>query len=118
MQTRDNPDKPAEGLMLVYILVGILLIVLGTPLVLGMIPPNSWYGIRLPGYATPDKWYRLNHRGGLVLVLLGILFTAAGVAMNWITMADQTRILLAVLIFPAIVMAAILGVFLGSRSGE
>lgn len=59
-----------------------LLILLGLPLTLRKIPPNSWYGVRtLLTLENREAWYDLNERGGKVLVGWGIvlLLAVAGV---------------------------------------
>jgi hypothetical protein len=84
-----------------YIFFGGLLIALCAPLVLGLVPPNNWYGIRLPAFATPDKWYPLQRRGGLVLLLLGIALVATGILLHWVApLSQRVQILLTVLLIP------------------
>jgi hypothetical protein len=36
----------------IYIFLGALLIVVNAPLVLGLVPPNRWCGIRLTGFGA------------------------------------------------------------------
>jgi hypothetical protein len=85
-----------------YIFFGGLLIALCAPLVLGLVPPNNWYGIRLPAFATPDKWYPLQRRGGLVLLLLGVALVATGILLHWVAppLSQRVQILLTVLLIP------------------
>lgn len=85
-----------------YIFLGSLLIVLTAPLVLGLVPPNGWYGIRLPGFAKPEHWYPLQLRGGLLVMVLGIGLALAGVLLHWVAppLSQRTQILLTVLLIP------------------
>ncbi len=58
-------------------LIPALMIVVGIPLILRLIPPNPLYGFRTEkAFSSPDIWYRLNRATGLVLVLSGLLAVA------------------------------------------
>lgn len=65
--------------------VGALLVALAVPLRLGRVPPNHFYGVRLPAaFRSESNWYALNRIGaawligiGLALALLGIALLAA-----------------------------------------
>lgn len=67
-----------------YIAFGVLLIVLSLPLVFGLVPPNRWYGIRLPGFQSPERWYPLHRRGGLIFVVEGAVLVLVGVLLHWL----------------------------------
>ncbi len=46
-------------------LYGVLLLA-ALPLALGWVPPNRWYGFRIPGTLhRPEAWYAINAEGGL-----------------------------------------------------
>lgn len=46
------------------------LILAGFPLVFEWVPPNRWYGFRLPGaMISPENWYAVNALGGKLLIL-------------------------------------------------
>ena len=46
-----------------------LLMVAGLPLVFQLVPPNRWYGFRLPGaMVSPEAWYQINALGGKMLI--------------------------------------------------
>jgi hypothetical protein len=54
-----------------------LFLVLGLPLVLGLVPPNPVYGLRTRRtLADPASWYRANRRGGLAMIAAGGLYLA------------------------------------------
>ncbi len=56
---------------------GVLLMGLAVPLMRRRVPPNAWYGVRLPAtYADPAVWYEVNARSGRDLFVLGAVFTA------------------------------------------
>jgi len=59
---------------LVHILIGFLLMGIGMPLVWGVVPPNPWYGLRIPQtLSDPAIWYPANAYAGRLLVTTGIL---------------------------------------------
>ena len=46
-----------------------LLILAGLPLIFRLVPPNRWYGFRLPGaMISPETWYDINAMGGQMLI--------------------------------------------------
>lgn len=59
---------------------GPLLVVLGIPLMLGRVPPNQFYGVRVESaISDPKVWYPINKRGGRDLLLIGLAYTLLGV---------------------------------------
>ena len=75
-----------------FVLVGAAL-----PLVFGLVPPNRWFGFRLPGTAhSPTLWYEINELGGkffiasmVICVVLNLVFLLPGMErihpyMGWI----------------------------------
>lgn len=88
----------------------ILLAAIGIPLALGLIAPNSFYGVRTATTLASDAaWYRANAAGGLSMVVSGIV----GFALNcYIVRSDRddrakTNLQLAVLIAIAIIAVMI-----------
>ena len=68
---------PAET---VFVAIGLLSIVIGLPLARRRVPPNRWYGLRLPAtFADEYVWYETNAAGGRDLMVLGAI--VAGVAL-------------------------------------
>jgi hypothetical protein len=50
-----------------------LLLVLGIPLALRVVPPNRFYGYRTATtFASPEAWYRINFATGLALIAAGL----------------------------------------------
>lgn len=74
------------GLAVTFLATGLLLIVVAIPLILGKVPMNRWYGIRIPkAFESEHNWYEINRYGGKWLVaaggivaLLGAVFWPAG----------------------------------------
>ena len=60
-------------------LIGLASLLLGWPLARRRVPPNRWYGLRVPAtMANPAIWYEANAVCGEDLVRLGaVLFTVA-----------------------------------------
>lgn len=54
-----------------------LLVVVGVPMALGVVPPNHCYGVRTAAtFTSAEIWYRSNFRAGLVAVIAGSLALA------------------------------------------
>ena len=52
-------------LLILFLLIGLLMIGLAIPLILGKVPPNSWYGFRIRlTLDDPEIWYPANRYGG------------------------------------------------------
>ncbi len=100
-----------------YIGLGGLLIVLCTPLVLGLVPPNNLYGIRLPAFMSPEKWYPLQRRGGLLLLVLGVVLVLTGILLHWVAppLSQRVQILLTVLLIPIFYTTMIAMLIFASR---
>ena len=61
-------------LLLMYVIFGLLLAGLSVPLLLGKIPPNGWYGFRVPSTLyNPDLWYKVNRHMARWLLATGIV---------------------------------------------
>jgi hypothetical protein len=61
--------------------IGGLVVVLSIPLILGMVPRNPFYGIRIPkAFESDESWYDINAYGGKLLLVYGVvLLVFAGV---------------------------------------
>ncbi len=63
-----------------FVVIGLLSIVTGLPLARRRVPPNRWYGIRLPAtFADEYVWYETNAAGGRDLMVLGIIVVGVAV---------------------------------------
>ncbi len=55
-----------------YVAAGALLMAAAVPLIRRRVPPNAWYGVRLPAtFADEAVWYEVNARSGRELLVLG-----------------------------------------------
>ena len=66
------PDSPSKG--------PILMIALGVPLALRLVPRNWLYGLRVPATLTSsdEVWYRQNRIAGVTMVLIGVIWLWVG----------------------------------------
>lgn len=62
-----------------YVGLGILVVLLSLPLLLGRVKPNPWYGVRIPqAFISDQHWYAINKFGARQLIIYGFLLTALG----------------------------------------
>jgi uncharacterized membrane protein len=69
--------------LVVFVSVALILIGVATPLVLGRVPPNDLYGLRVPAtMQDEDVWYQANASSGRDFILLGLfeIIFAAGLS--------------------------------------
>jgi uncharacterized membrane protein len=65
----------------IFIVVGIVFVGLGIPLLLGRVPPNSWYGCRTNKSLSEERiWYAINRVTGKDLILTGSLTLISSLA--------------------------------------
>jgi hypothetical protein len=71
-------------LMLNYLSLYAVLACAALPLALGWVPPNRWYGFRLPGIlVSPAHWYEINALGGKFFVMGLLICAAINVLLIW-----------------------------------
>jgi uncharacterized membrane protein len=71
----------AEPRSILLVVVGLLIIVLAIPLAQRRVPPNRWYGIRLPStLADEEVWYAANARAGRDMIVVGTVVTLLALA--------------------------------------
>ena len=69
-------------LLAMYVIFGLLLAGLSVPLLLGKIPPNGWYGFRVPSTLyDADLWYKVNRYMARWLLLAGIITVGGAVTL-------------------------------------
>jgi uncharacterized membrane protein len=70
--------NPRLFMVIMYVGVGLLLALLSIPLMLRRIPPNHFYGFRLPKTINnPDIWYEINAYSGQRLFASGVITAVA-----------------------------------------
>ena len=59
--------------------LGLLLVGLAWPLAFKRVPPNRWYGLRVPAtFADERVWYEANARAGRDMMALGAMVVLVG----------------------------------------
>jgi hypothetical protein len=63
------------------LVVGVVTVCVCLPLIYRKIPMNRFYGIRISqAFASEERWYAINARGGRLLASWSCLITATGLA--------------------------------------
>ena len=66
--------EPRELLLIVFVGAGLLLAGIAVPMILKVIPPNPFYGFRVPKTMNnPEIWYEINTYSGWWLFAAGLL---------------------------------------------
>lgn len=78
---------PNEAFMLVFVvplvisLVGLLVIIVSIPLMLRLVPMNSFYGLRLAAtFKSSERWYDINARSARLMAGWAMVIIGAGIA--------------------------------------
>jgi uncharacterized membrane protein len=72
--------------------LGLPMVVMAIPLALRRVPPNRWYGLRVPAtLADREVWYTANQRTGRDLVWMGLALVVVGLALPALTPAVPTQ---------------------------
>ncbi len=65
-----------ENILPLWLTTGLLFIVISIPLILRKVPPNKWYGFRVPKtFASEKIWYDANQIAGYDLLYAGCAIT-------------------------------------------
>jgi uncharacterized membrane protein len=82
--------------------LSVMLVLVSLPLLLRRIPPNAFYGLRVPAtYADEWVWYEANALTGRDMVALGVLLTVLALALPVLRLEGGT---------PTLVWAAVAAV--------
>jgi hypothetical protein len=97
-------------LLIVFLATGSLLVGLSIPLILQRIPPNQWYGFRIPANLNdPEIWYLVNAYAALRTLWLGIVQIIVSIAIYFtpgVNVDAYGSIVGAVLVFGMIISIA------------
>jgi hypothetical protein len=97
---------------LAYALVGLVLTGLSVPLVLGKVPPNTWYGFRTRlTLQDPEIWYPVNAWASRRLLVIGLATFVAALAGPLVprSLLDWYYVLLALLLMLGLGLLLVLG---------
>lgn len=72
-------------IMVMYVIFGGLLIVLALPMLRDKVPPNPWYGFRVPStLSDPVVWYKANRYMARWLLATGVITVVASIAIYFV----------------------------------
>jgi len=70
---------------LAFPLLGLVSVAIGWPLARRRVPPNRWYGVRVPStLSSPTVWYEANAVCGDEMVRTGLVLLVVGVALRFV----------------------------------
>src|SRR5687767_9346648 len=70
---------------------GLVLIALALPMMLRRVPPNRWYGLRVPSTSADQwVWYEANAMAGRDMVIVGLLMVLVALALPFIPALPKT----------------------------
>jgi uncharacterized membrane protein len=77
------------AMLIMQIISALLLIGLSIPLIRRMVPPNHWYGFRVPRtLRDPVVWYEANAYSGRCLLGAGVAILVGGVSLYAVPTLD------------------------------
>lgn len=91
-----------------FVFSGALMVALGIPLMRRRVPPNSWFGLRVPAtFADEQVWYEANEVSGRDLTRLGIVIVAAALILPLFRISPEAYALImcAVMLIGVVAMA-------------
>jgi uncharacterized membrane protein len=69
----------------VFAALGVLLLGLGWPLARRLVPPNRWYGLRVPAtFRDEQVWYDANAAAGSDMMALGAVVSAVALVLPYL----------------------------------
>jgi uncharacterized membrane protein len=75
------------SILIGYVGIGLLYAVLGAPLAARRVPPNGWYGFRVPKTMKPGNeriWYDANAYTGRLMIWAGGVTALGAVALRFV----------------------------------
>lgn len=84
---------PLVALTVLYVGSGVLLVGLAVPLIARRVPPNRFYGFRVPETLQDTAvWYSVNAFAGAALLVAGVVVVATALlARRWSAVLTSTR---------------------------
>ena len=85
--------------LVVNLFLSLLFIGISIPLIQHRVPPNHWYGLRIPAtHADERVWYAANARLGKEMLALGVLLALMGLVLFFLPVAFGVKVLLWLLV--------------------
>ena|SRR5438445_283654 len=95
-----------------------LMLVLGIPLALRLVPPNRFYGYRTPTtFASPEAWYQVNFATGLALISAGLVSGICILLLSYVVIAlkPEARFVIGILLTGLFTLLFLIPVFYSNR---
>jgi len=101
----------------VFPVIGTVSILVGWPLATRRVPPNWWYGVRLPA-AMSDRaiWYEVNAVTGLELTRLGAVLFAVSLGLQFVPRLSELGYV--VICLAVLLVGSMRAVLRGARLAE
>src|SRR5690606_335575 len=101
----------------VFVASGALLVALGLPLMRSRVPPNAWWGLRVPAtLAAEEVWCEANAASGRDIVWLGIAIIVAALVLPLLGISPEAYLLiLCVLALVGVIATLVRGWTLANR---
>jgi len=81
-----------DTFLALYAVGGLLLAGLSVPLILHKVPPNDFYGLRVPAADDdPRAWYRVNAFAGQRFMLAGLGTSLGAIILYFVTPQDVSQ---------------------------
>jgi uncharacterized membrane protein len=78
-----------DTFLVLYALGGLVLAGLSVPLILQKVPPNGYYGLRVPcADENPELWYQVNAFAGRRFMLAGLGTSVGAIILYFATSSD------------------------------
>ena len=72
-------------IMIMYVVFGLLMVGISIPLLFDRIPPNPWYGFRVPStLSDPVRWYKANRFLARWLLPTGLITAIGAVGLYFV----------------------------------
>ncbi len=95
-------------LFIISVVLGALFVGMAIPLVLRRVPPNRWYGLRVPAtLADEHVWYEANVVAGRDFIKAGVVTILAGLLFMFLPLPIWVSVLLWAGIVEIAVLAAV-----------
>ena len=94
-----------------------LLLVVGIPLALKLVPPNQFYGFRTSmTFSSPEAWYQINFATGLAMIAAGLVSRLLVLLLSYgvITLQPEPRYVLGLLLTTLVMLLFLIPVVIYS----
>lgn len=99
-----------DGFMILFLCTGLLVVGLSVPMILRRVKPNPWYGFRTAKTLADERvWYEANAYSGFLLLVAGIVWVVAAVALRYVP-AIGSDLLTYSVVYSLILLIGLLGV--------